>query len=667
MHALVQGLAFLLCCFPVCLYSQEDLPEREENSHTGSENSAIKIERLAPVHVQAQTSKNPDSLTEVNLEHYTGFAKVIEREQFEGRMTTVPDLLRHSSGVQVKQLGGMGSDAHLSLRGSKSKQLNVFLDGLLMNSPFYGEAQFQSLPTSLIGSLEIYPDFTPLVLSHANLAGALNIKSRQFSAGEKGGELGLSSGSFNTKALELSAWGAFHEWQTILGASHISADNDFPVDEDIFRSTYAERQNDAYKADYGFVKLGKQFSSVNVQVMGQTHGHRKEVATIKNWQSDAAYIDSETARLQAMIDYASGLWKLSHRFFYAAEDNLFNDEQGSIGLGKDKLESFQKSVGVFSIADILFEKNQLMFSVDFHLASMEQEDKIKQKDTLDSERSTIIFGISDDLHVNKLWLIHANSRFYLVDENMSFLTGEKESVDGRFNSQSWQLGSQFHLSDKLMLKANIGKNIRIPYLFEKYGSAGSFQGNPELSPEKAHVVDAGFLFENKYNLVGANVFYRNIDDGIYHVFDSRGVAHPMNIGKSELIGFEAQWQLMFSAWMSLNTAINVMDSVNNSTIKAHQQQKMPGVFHQSASVGTLLHWKKWRFNNSLTVFDDLYYDLANSVAADRQTQLSSTLTFVLPEFSFDLRVNNILDKNYMGFNRMPTPGRSVMASVHFKI
>ncbi|MBN64178.1 MAG: hypothetical protein CME20_22695 [Gemmatimonadetes bacterium] len=48
-------------------------------------------------------------------------------------MTNLADTLRDQTGVQIRQSGGLGSNSAVSIRGSSSKQVQVYLDGMLLN------------------------------------------------------------------------------------------------------------------------------------------------------------------------------------------------------------------------------------------------------------------------------------------------------------------------------------------------------------------------------------------------------------------------------------------------------------------------------------------------------------------------------------------------------
>lgn len=70
----------------------------------------------------------------------TGPVRVLDRSSIENRTATVADVLNDQTGVQIRQSGGLGSASSVSIRGSTSRQVQVVLDGMLLNDPVTGES-----------------------------------------------------------------------------------------------------------------------------------------------------------------------------------------------------------------------------------------------------------------------------------------------------------------------------------------------------------------------------------------------------------------------------------------------------------------------------------------------------------------------------------------------
>ena len=97
-----------------------------------------------------------DPIGASDIHRNPAYATVITRESFEGRETSLPDVLAEATGVHVKRLGGLGAFSTLSLRGSSADQVEVYLDGILLNAAFGGGVDLSNLPLAHVGQIEVY-------------------------------------------------------------------------------------------------------------------------------------------------------------------------------------------------------------------------------------------------------------------------------------------------------------------------------------------------------------------------------------------------------------------------------------------------------------------------------------------------------------------------------
>ena len=102
-----------------------------------------RVTTLESVVVTAEQDQPDYQTGDVDLEETTGFVTVIEREAFEGKMEDLAEVLQNEAGVQVRQSGGLGSFSTVSLRGSSSDQVMVFMDGVLLNDASGGRGRFE--------------------------------------------------------------------------------------------------------------------------------------------------------------------------------------------------------------------------------------------------------------------------------------------------------------------------------------------------------------------------------------------------------------------------------------------------------------------------------------------------------------------------------------------
>lgn len=634
-----------------------------DNSSTSASDSHQGVEHML---VSDEQRVQRRSITDIDLASFTGFAHLIDRSEFDHRFADFSDLLDTLPGIQVSQSGGTGTFSSVSVRGSSGKQVNIFLDGLLLNSPNSGSASVSRIPSVLIERVEAYPDFTPVQLGNANLAGAINFQSRDLSSARPGAKLSLAKGSFGLENAELSAWGKIAEWELIAGANTVNTDNDFPVDRGLFVTNSTRRRNDAYSQDSLFLKAGRSWKDGQFSVLLQSSESDKELPTTLNQRRDSATLSNESWHLQSVIDYQVGAVDIGHRAFVAQEDDTYRDPDSTVGLGEDHTETELDGFGLFNTARYILGEHEWIASVELRNDDISQYDRLNTEDVVDAQRSTVVVALADNWCVNDQWLLNAAVRQYWIDDQVDFSLQGFAASD-KFDESSVNVGAQWTATPHITLRSNAGLLVRIPTLSEKFGSRGLMEGNDELQPEQAATIDAGINLKWSVFNANANIFYRQVDDGIVTIFDSRGVGQPQNIGQSEVVGLESKAAYKLTDWLTLEANATLLDTENQSNIRSAQGQKLPGLYHHSAGAGIVAHNDLARFELRYQHHDELYYEPSNTVEADTKKELDASLTLRWKHVTLDLSARNLLDDNFLDMNRFPTPGRAYMVTVGVEI
>jgi outer membrane receptor for ferrienterochelin and colicin len=71
--------------------------------------------------------------SESPAESHPSFVTVIKNEELDKRFNDIPEVLEKSVGVRIKKSGGLGDFSTISIRGSSSEQVLIYLDGILLN------------------------------------------------------------------------------------------------------------------------------------------------------------------------------------------------------------------------------------------------------------------------------------------------------------------------------------------------------------------------------------------------------------------------------------------------------------------------------------------------------------------------------------------------------
>jgi hypothetical protein len=60
---------------------------------------------------------------------------VVDGAKLRGITSGIEDILKRTSGLTVRQTGGLGSESRISVHGLEGKRVAVFIDGFALNSP----------------------------------------------------------------------------------------------------------------------------------------------------------------------------------------------------------------------------------------------------------------------------------------------------------------------------------------------------------------------------------------------------------------------------------------------------------------------------------------------------------------------------------------------------
>lgn len=108
-----------------------------------------------------------------------GVVSVAYPDDVKGEHKTIPDLLDQIPGVYVRRLSGSGSYTTATIRGSAPSQVNIYIDGVPLNTASETAADLSTLPIANVERVEVYRGTTPARFSGAPIGGAINIVTKK--------------------------------------------------------------------------------------------------------------------------------------------------------------------------------------------------------------------------------------------------------------------------------------------------------------------------------------------------------------------------------------------------------------------------------------------------------------------------------------------------------
>ena len=147
------------------------------------------IRNIDEVIISANRAQTSDNITNV---------QIINQEEIENApVQTIEDLLEYAINVDVRQRGGQGVQADISMRGGTFEQVLVMLNGIKLNDPQTGHHNMD-LPVSLeqIERIEVITGGASRIFGNYAYTGAINIITKS----EMNNSITISSGENEFKS-----------------------------------------------------------------------------------------------------------------------------------------------------------------------------------------------------------------------------------------------------------------------------------------------------------------------------------------------------------------------------------------------------------------------------------------------------------------------------------
>ena len=641
---------------------------------------------LETVVVTAKKPEEPLQTGDVDLKETTGFVSVIKREDFEGKMEDLAEVLQKEAAVQVRRSGGLGSFSTVSLRGSSSNQVMIFMDGVLLNDASGGGVDLSDISLSDVEAIEIYRGVTPINFGKASIGGVINIRTLRSKKGFNASAT-AGYGSFNTRKLAAFINHKPGKWDYLISAGYLASDNDFEMlndngtewnkDDD----RWEKRNNAQFDQGNILAKLGYDFTGdVRIDLVNQWFSKDQGLPSWNNSPETETSLNTErnitTLNLTAN-DIGPLHLNTRTTVDYSLKEELYDDSQGHVGLGRQKSMYTTNRYGGRFFLEWLTDWNMAGFTADFHREEYDPEDLLGNRNPNKSSRDTLSMGLQDSVFLfqDKLTVTPA-LRYTAIKDKLNSATSisgtpleEKSRDEDYFNPQ---IGLKYNPLDWLIFKTNLGEYVREPSFFELFGDRGFIIGNPDLKAEKGINFDAGFEINwlTQYQWLtriscDAAYFHSDVDDLISFVYDARGIGRAENISEALIQGIEAGIRLDFLKYLRLTGNFTWQNPENQSQIEAFNGKQLPGRF-KTSSAGTLEGtYAGFKAFVEYIRETGMYFDSANLLPAKDRNMFNAGISWLYRSFLFSLEGKNLTNDDYQAFNGYPMPGRSYFFSVKY--
>jgi len=602
---------------------------------------------------------------------------IIKREQFEGKMEDLAEVIKKEAGIQVRRSGGLGSFSTVSLRGSTSDQVMVYMDGVLMNDASGGGVNLGNISLSDVESIEIYKGTSPINFGKASIGGVVNIKTRR---SEKGfnASLGAGHGSFNTN--EASGFINYKpgKWDLLVSADYFGSDNDYEIEND--NGTPLNPDDDKKET-----RQNAQFDQYNVLgKFGYDVNEKYRIELVNQWfykdqglpdWSNTSEATFDTGRNISTIKFtADNLGPLhlntATKLSYLSKNEEYKDTGADIGLGDQHSKYTTTKFGGEFYAEWLTDMNTLILVMDVYHETYDPEDLLSDINPNTSSRDMMGIGVQDSFMLfDDILAVTPGFRYSYykdkLDSRIYPAGSSRDSIsqdEGYFNPQ---IGIKLRPEEWLAFKTNLARYNRVPSFFELFGDRGFFVGNPDLEPESGVNFDVSLEVNRKLETMlvqrisaTAVYFQNNVDDLITRIYDARGIGKSVNISSASIKGVELMGTVDLLTYFTLIGNATFQDPENRSSIQGFNGKKLPGQFERKYLLKAEARYRNWKLFVEYVANMDLYYDTANLLKAEDQNSINMGISWLYKQLLVTLEGKNITDENYEDYNSYPMPGAS---------
>ncbi len=634
-------------------------------------------------------SKRDDS--DKGVENLPSFVTVVKRSEFENNAVTVADVIMATPSANISVMGGLGDYTEVSLRGAYSNQVQVYIDGMLLNEAIGGAVNLGTIPLTNVESIEVWRSGAPARFGSDAIGGVINIRTLDIRRSQKSFSIGY--GSFNTLTANTIVNIPLETSKLNVTVDYASSDNDFEYKSDngtMYNKEddyWANRYNDEYHSANLMGKYNKVFENgMLLELSEHILSNKKNLPTKDNARYSLASMETTKNLFQARLvlnPFLKGFFETNPTFYHIYNYERYDDRQGSVGWGK-QINTYKTNIYSFMIP--LMVKIGKYVSFDFTLSAKQEsfnpENKLQQTIPLSSNREH--FALAGDAVFTtpgEYLTITSNIR---RDRFFSSFEGQPSDINrntpkSRFNYiNNSGIGGKLKVFDSIFIRANYGDISRMPSLFELFGDRGRTLANPDLIPEDIYKWDLGSKFMFKipgYQLRGfvEYVYFKNnFNNLIQWYFYPAGFIKPQNIGEAYVKGTEIVWNTGFLNRLTCSGSWTFQQSKITKEIRAYYIDKQ--LPNRPKNFGNVKI--EYPFDN-ISMFwtidrkSSYYLDQANldhKLYPGRTLHdLGFTVSLRNDKITLTAIMKNANDVHTFDMLGMPKPGRSFMLTFDFSM
>ena len=599
----------------------------------------------------------------------------LSAETFTGRFTDLPAVLEQVSGVSVRRTGGFGEYADVSIRGGSSKQVQVYLDGIPLNSAAGGAVDLSKIPLGTLRDVAVYKGTAPLELMGTSAGAVISLRSGRVNDCASGV---LELGSFGYRKAGTMLRKKFGSMTHLFSIDYSGARNDYPYEDDNGTPYNPDDDAEKLKSHNAFTMFGVNYTNtwqprpahrittlLSFTDEHQDLFHKQLVDTLQ-----LAGLSSGT--LLGRIDWESELSEsgtLDTRFEGRWKRGLFDDPLGQLYMSGSRREQEDFPFAAFQCATSKALNSHLTIKALIRGGGegYRSVNLLAPAEAAVPPAALRLTGAAAgelSAHRKNGGAVFRYNHVYVRDSS-NFLPNHGSgkplpqvwsnhfpngNIDLFWNPRSW---------------CTVDGSFRHEYLpvslSDRFGWGANYRGNPRLRPERRLEGSIGFILRHSLFESSVSVFSGATFDMIELQPQSQRILMAINSGKVRLTGIEWDIHVAPHRTFAIDNHFTVIDKTRLKQ-GAGKWKPVPLLFFSPVENDLRITLtRKWLSAGHSLHYRSPFYE-GYTAATDRVTPLPALNAFIslspLRQVTFTYRCENYLNVTYAPVAYYtPLPGR----------
>ncbi|NMZ70771.1 TonB-dependent receptor domain-containing protein [Pseudomonas peli] len=567
------------------------------------------------------------------VQQTTAATTVFTRKDIERlQVRSVAELLERVPGVSISRTGGAGSQTGLFVRGTSTAQTLVLVDGQRISAASSGTSSLEFLSPEQIERVEVVRGARSALYGSDAIAGVVQIFTRQGSGDGLKPYVRLGVGSNQTFERSLGVSGGDAQTRFNLGAA-LDETQGIDATRDNFG---ANGDDDAYRNKSLSLNLSHRFND-DLKIGFSALDQRGQSEFEDIFGTSLPTTDFQLSSLSSFIDAnVSDAWNSRLEIGHSEDKrDTVNDQPDASADAFYSFSTYRDSVNwvnTFALND----RHQVLLGADWY------EDRL---------RSDTDF-VEDSRWNQAAFIQHRYNAEYFSTE-----LGLRHDKNQQFGSKNtWNTALTVPLNDDNDVILSYSEGFRAPTFNDLYYPDLCYPGfgcftsaNPELSPETSKSYEAQWRSRfSETSAMELSLYRIDLQDAI--VLDQNDI--PQNVQTARINGFEAALQQELFGWQG-NLALALIDPRDRDT--GHTLARRA---KRTLSLDLDRPFGEFALGASWRAVSGRYDDAANTRELSGYGLISLRGKWqATEEVAFDLKLNNLFDKDYAEATYKTSNGR----------